>query len=830
MFSILNIVCRKLLTAFFIVMLLSACGDETTTVEATGDDTGMGPGALITLDSDNDGLTDEEELLYGTSIMLRDTDGDGYDDYQEVIEFGFNPANNNFRFNPLIADVPKLAVEIASVPSVNMRYETTTGNTQTIGVQRSEESARSVSVSETSTNSLAVEQTHTVGVEAGVQTGPTGGASLKVNYEYSKSTTTESSFSNTEEQREENREALSRSEAFEEENGISETGGELELNVRIRNDGDLAFRLDNLILGAVMIDPLNTGQVIPVANLDLDTTFLNFPETTLAPSQSTGNLLFDNDDLTVEEAKNLLRDASGLIVDVSLSELVNEDGVAFAFNRTEVGLKTASVIIDFGGYRATERYLVATNVDAATQRVNLQTIMQTILRAPYEVDTNGSLTSLRNIAESAATDAYWVAVVITDDGLQQTVSTYNPVTAAYDFESLTLQSGDVMSLTYMEDADQDGLGLRREFLIGTNPNLADTDGDLLEDGEEVEGVELTVDRGDGAGEVTVLVRSDPNIIDTDGDGLSDAEEFSLNDPAQRSDPSSADTDGDRMLDSYDRLPTLYQPLELGPLTAGVILDNTGPQTPPLIHFSWSNSPELTSGEVLNYIVRRQEVNVGEPFLEITDHATGTCVGGSVCFPESEGLFFGSNAFIETEAILQFEKDYKYLMYAEVDGNLIYLDSVTIDTATSRQSFTVSVTELRVNTCIDSYKPSSFYYNLVCELFWDFKIDGLVLSSQSEFEKVDATTDEIIEHPGQMTFEVADLPGSCFTLEAEIWESDTSVSSNRDGDDLLRPIRETYCYPWDTTSGGKQRDAEFERNTGSLIENIDVTMFYSITLN
>ncbi len=47
-----------------------------------------------TLDSDNDGLTDVEELLYQANPALPDTDGDGYLDGQEVI-YGYSPVSAN---------------------------------------------------------------------------------------------------------------------------------------------------------------------------------------------------------------------------------------------------------------------------------------------------------------------------------------------------------------------------------------------------------------------------------------------------------------------------------------------------------------------------------------------------------------------------------------------------------------------------------------------------------------------------------------------------------------------------------------------------------------
>ena len=53
------------------------------------------------------------------------------------------------------------------------------------------------------------------------------------------------------------------------------------------------------------------------------------------------------------------------------------------------------------------------------------------------------------------------------------------------------------------DRDQDGLTMRDERRLGTDPNLWDTDGDGLSDGHEVQ------------------LGTNPLMVDTDGDGVSD---------------------------------------------------------------------------------------------------------------------------------------------------------------------------------------------------------------------------------------------------------------------------------------------------------------------
>ncbi len=94
------------------------------------------------------------------------------------------------------------------------------------------------------------------------------------------------------------------------------------------------------------------------------------------------------------------------------------------------------------------------------------------------------------------------------------------------------------------DADSDGLSNLEEFMLGTNPNLADTDGDGPSDRWELE--------HGGPPDVPLS----PDLLpDTDGDGVPDVWESRIG-----TNPSSAtdslpcvDTDGDGFLDAYEFL-------------------------------------------------------------------------------------------------------------------------------------------------------------------------------------------------------------------------------------------------------------------------------------
>lgn len=118
------------------------------------------------------------------------------------------------------------------------------------------------------------------------------------------------------------------------------------------------------------------------------------------------------------------------------------------------------------------------------------------------------------------------------------------------------------------DTDDDDLDDGRERAFGADPTTPDTDGDGLTDGEEywgTSGYEVGVDP-----ETTPFdwERSDPTDVDTDGDGIEDGVEVdrqmdptatdsdgdSLPDAreiAGPTDPTRADTDGDNLLDGWE---------------------------------------------------------------------------------------------------------------------------------------------------------------------------------------------------------------------------------------------------------------------------------------
>ena len=535
-------------TSWFVLALLvlaaalAACGDQVTNNVA---DNGSGSGATPPgssafcvsadpfYDTDGDGLSNCDELnLYHTSPLLADTDGDGLSDFEEIVELGFHPDHNNYRFNPLIADTPRIDIQLVSPPSVELLFAEGTADETTVGTSRSSSSSSTVSTSQTKSSSVTVEH----GVTAGFD-----GKELKAEYSYNHAQTTENSFTWSNEQTTEN------SVAWDQARTASQTlefsGGSIATAVTITNRGNLSFTVTNALLGAVVAKAGGGGVMEPLGNLTLDSGGGGFTPFTLGPGQSTGALTFVNRDLSLAQTRRVLLDSSGLVVDVAAYEVEDSNGISYNHSLTQVRAKTALVTIDYGGKdgRNIEEGLVATNVDPVTLEVSLGHVLHDVLRVPYTKDGNG-LTGVRGVQANAGTGAFWVVVHITEQQGVESTTVYDGRTTPYDLDAIPLIAGDVLQMVYLEDADHDGLGLRDEQIFHTDPNLADTDGDGLSDGFEVR-------TGWTEGYAGQQVYSSPTAVDTDGDTLTDPEEL-----AKHTDPTTSDTDQDSYPDATDSDP------------------------------------------------------------------------------------------------------------------------------------------------------------------------------------------------------------------------------------------------------------------------------------
>lgn len=180
--------------------------------------------------------------------------------------------------------------------------------------------------------------------------------------------------------------------------------------------------------------------------------------------------------------------------------------------------------------------------------------------ASTTVDNNTDLFLPAGLGIEFALDAHWLLDVSAGLNVAFTdiLNGYETPNAPDDYNKydkwITAGVGIAYSFGGCEiDPDEDGLTNCEEEKLGTNPEKADSDGDGLKDGEEIE-----------------KYNSDPLNSDTDGDKLKDGEEVNsyqtsptkvdsdddgLNDFAEvvtyKSDPLNDDTDGDSLKDGAE---------------------------------------------------------------------------------------------------------------------------------------------------------------------------------------------------------------------------------------------------------------------------------------
>lgn len=512
----------------------------------------------IDVDSDDDSAGDPalfdgpEVSRHRTSPTLADTDGDGIDDYRELVEFGN-------AFDPLLANTPQM--EMSLVGAINVQLDVTYVEDNTVattietGLEQGQQDEASVSDTSTHEVSAQVQVSYAVEATLGItpSTKVTKSAALTAGYGYSNSRTVSNASvtSSTE----------SYSEAVQESRteGKTLSGGRIEVAIALRNVGDITFTLSDIEVSVLMDDPAGGGTWRPIASLTRRDGAVE--EFGLGPDATAGPLIMAGE-LDADEALDALANPRSLrfeIANVALN-YQNPDESAlralldFEYLRQETNAKTAFVQVDFGNGTVL-RHRVATNVDRAGGRIigvplsrALETMGISLVTAPTTLDgvTFEKLVEAIDpetgevITDDADRNYMWIlAGDVSDAGFGATSS----------IDDIRLLGGDSMYVLYVRDQDRDRLFAREEYVAGTLDTDPDSDDDGLEDGEEVkDGWRVFRRDGELVPPVTpydedTRVFSDPTRADGDGDGLNDPDER-----AAGTDPNSADTDGDSYCD------------------------------------------------------------------------------------------------------------------------------------------------------------------------------------------------------------------------------------------------------------------------------------------
>ncbi|MBP5448125.1 MAG: hypothetical protein J6X95_08585, partial [Treponema sp.] len=114
-------------------------------------------------DWDGDGLSNSDEMnVHHTNPYDADTDGDGYNDYDEAVTLYSSGTNT---FNPLIADTPEVQIEITGAPAITLIKTLSNGQTEEVSVTESNSQTATSSTSNSRSRTASWEGGFTVGAE-----------------------------------------------------------------------------------------------------------------------------------------------------------------------------------------------------------------------------------------------------------------------------------------------------------------------------------------------------------------------------------------------------------------------------------------------------------------------------------------------------------------------------------------------------------------------------------------------------------------------------------------------------------------------------------------
>ena len=725
----------------------------------------------VSLDSDRDNILDYDERdFYGTSPIRADTDGDGFSDFQEIVDFGYDQDNNNFRFNPLIPDSPSVQLQFASLPDITLRYKTSQNQTVTISNKESNASFSSRTTSRVDSRGRSIEETSKLhvngavaggggsagaGMDTGIPMGRVGpsasgfaGAGYAyVDYTKTKKTVNSYYMSLSNSQTAGNQQAYEKGVEQSQQKGIVTEGGELKIAVDLVNNSHIAFRVDQLVLTAVepTLKVKDDALVIPIGNLTVDNVN-SFPKATLGPGDRISNLVFSKTDLTYDVAQRLLRDLRNLTLEPAIIEMTDKNNVSFAHRKTAILANTAEVIIDYGPGNI-EDYRVVTNAKGSGG-ISMADVMNNILLIDYQTGKDylydadnpsapkpsaKGLIQVRNTRQDWQTEGKWLVIHYHDDGINPQAKLYDPAdfpadSAGYDFDAIRLFAGDTLHMVYVSDADHDGIGARDEAVMNLSGDFTtDSDNDTISDYDElIAGKVIQVQYTDVGAPEQITVHADPKRVDSDSDGLPDAYEWNTS----LTDPENPDTDGDYLPDDIDSAPTVFNKTDIDSLTSQVTARNDGSNNYD-ITLTWSGGALPTGVKNYGIVILEQVLENYATSLNDFDalalkpkdgvnyavDQTLPCANSQVdCYrvvyadAVNNGLNTRNGSLVLSSGLKQYAKN-RYLVYISINGKY-YRSNEVLDVSDNVQYTRISwrLNKLNLGVCNDMDTPVLWWWN------------------------------------------------------------------------------------------------------------------------
>ena len=496
-----------------------------------------------TKDTDGDGLTDYEEIeIYHTDPASKDTDGDGWMDKEELSLYN----ENTKTFSPLIADIPKLDIAISGEPTIE--YKFTSGTSEGDSVSESISGGSSGSQSNSKSNAHSHSQTYTwsekvsvkLSHECSVTKGPSFGLTIGGEQSYDRKSTNGDSRTYSESQSDGWSKSWSNGKSKSSGKSKTVSGGTLTIPIKFKNPGNIAYTIKN---ATISIYRIPTNKAVPH---EMTSTVAGSYNITLAPGEETReyNLVatFSNPD----KIEQLLKYSNGFFVSLAAYNItmIKDKNSALRVNDftealTEVNAKTATIYIDWGlnSGRTPKTYNVAvkslyntkaTGLDDQYKKTSLEYVLKKILKVPesegngYTIGQRGLINSFYGIKNnSAPRDGIWlIGHTRPLSSEEKHVDFYSTPYSDQKMSDIILQAGDEISIIYTVDSDGDGVPLHEESLRNTSDEKADTDGDGINDYDEIHGwYKENLDSTKYSPENKVY--TNPALRDSDGDGKPD---------------------------------------------------------------------------------------------------------------------------------------------------------------------------------------------------------------------------------------------------------------------------------------------------------------------